>query len=155
MSCWLLIYRQFSHGAGCRFMKATRKEASLNGWFEESVQLNILSPHGSIIDIDIFGQDGQMHQVVDWLFHESPQVRCTIYIDAFKQTKSYFICLVSWFEHFCTCSPFQITSWWDRLGMGTWITPGGEDLRRWPWTGSRWWWSWHRDGLWWAGCWWR
>ena len=75
MSCWLLINRQFSHGAGCRFMKATRKEASLNGWFEESEKLNILSPHGSIIDIDILGQDGQMHQVVDWLFHESPQVR--------------------------------------------------------------------------------
>ena len=46
-------------------MKATRKEASLNGWFEESEKLNILSPHGSIIDIDILGQDGQMHQVVD------------------------------------------------------------------------------------------
>ena len=51
MSCWLLIYRQFSHGAGCRFMKATRKEASLNGWFEESEKLNILSPRGSIIDM--------------------------------------------------------------------------------------------------------
>ena len=46
-------------------MKATRKEASLNGWFEETKQLNIPSPHGSIIDIDILGQDGQMHQVVD------------------------------------------------------------------------------------------
>ena len=120
-------------------MKATRKEASLNGWFEESVQLNILSPHGSIIDISIniliflVRMDKCIKWSTDYFMkaHKSGDLQwCTIYIDAFKQTKSYFICLVSWFEHFCTCSPFQITSWWDRLGMGTWITPGGEDLRR-------------------------
>ena len=65
--------------------------------------------------------------------HKSGDLQgCTIYIQYTNQVLFHMLSFLVW----SFLSPFQIMSWWDRLGMGTWTTPGGEDLRRWPWTGS-------------------